>query len=296
MSLKRLVNSVYKMLLPSIRSAVTFTATCNTRGRDWVIGDEHRIQQVLTNVVTNAIKYTIQGSIELIVTWQNDRIQFDCIDTGPGIPKGEQEELFQRFTKRGGAPGTGLGLAIAKHLVDLSGGTIWFDSDPTMNAGTTCSVQLPLATCDPPGQLQEDPGGSGVIEEKLAILIIDDIKMNRMMLKRRILKGIAPNASILEAATGEEALKICAQQKCDILIVDQFMEEAGGVLLGTDTVIALRRMKIESLIIGCSGNDLEAEFKEAGADSMWKKPMPPNAQIIQLWRTFIAQHGRFTLE
>jgi signal transduction histidine kinase len=88
-SLQRLVNSFHRMLLPSTRPGVKFTKSVNTRGRDWVLGDEHRLQQVLTNVVTNAIKYTLSGFIELIVDWRDDEIRFDCIDTGPGIPKGE---------------------------------------------------------------------------------------------------------------------------------------------------------------------------------------------------------------
>lgn len=58
-------------------------------------------------------------------------------------------------------------------------------------------------------------------------------------------------------------------------------EEAGGVMVGTDVVYAMRRMRIDAIIIGCSGNDLDAEFNEAGADWVWKKPMPSNEKIIQ---------------
>ena len=58
------------------------------------------------------------------------------------------------------------------------------------------------------------------------------------------------------------------------------MEEAGGVMVGTDVVYAMRRMKIDSIIIGCSGNDLVEEFSQAGADWVWQKPMPSNGKII----------------
>lgn len=105
--------------------------------------------------------------------------------------------------------------------------------------------------------------------------------MNRMMLKRRILKGIAPNAIIREAATGEEALEICGKEKFDVIVVDQYMEEAGGELVGTDVVFAMRRMRVTSVIIGCSGNDMGTQFFEAGADRVWQKPMPSNSKIIQ---------------
>jgi len=280
-SLKKILYSVHKMLLPSVRPGVRFEKRCDTdsKGNDFVLGDSHRIQQVMTNVVTNAIKYTVTGSITLTMGWEDGKMKFECIDTGPGIPKNEQEKLFQRFVQRGGAPGTGLGLAIAKHLVDLTGGSIRFESDPSVRAGTTCVVHMSLPLCDAPEAPVEL--STAMIEEPISFLIIDDIKMNRMMLKRRILKGIAPKATITEASTGEEALELCGMEKFDIVVVDQYMEEAGGVMVGTDVVFAMRRMRIESIIVGCSGNDMGTQFVEAGADFVWQKPMPSNAEIIQ---------------
>jgi PAS domain S-box-containing protein len=280
-SLKKLLGGVHKMLNPSMKPGVSFVKQCDTVGKDWVFGDEHRIQQVITNVVTNAIKYTVSGSITICIGWEGVNVKFECIDTGPGIPKSEQEKLFQRFVQRGGAPGTGLGLAIAKHLVDLAGGSIRFDSDPSVKAGTSCIVLMPLDLCEPVDMpAKENLDEVPFLEEPLSFLIVDDMKMNRMMLKRRIMKGIAPNCSVREAATGEEALVICGKEQFDIIVVDQYMEEAGGVMVGTDVVYAMRRMRIESIIIGCSGNDLDEEFREAGADWVWQKPMPSNKTII----------------
>lgn len=274
-SLDETLKKVHNMLLPSVRPGVSFTYKCLHEGKMWVMGDYHRIQQVITNVVTNAIKYTTVGTIVIIFKWSGDYLVFECDDTGPGIPIKEQKKLFERFVQRGGAPGTGLGLAIAKHLVDLMNGTIKFYSDPTIKPGTSCVVRMPLAVCNPPESMSVDVS-VGLIEEKLAILIIDDVKMNRSMLSRRLKKGIAPNSAITEAATGEEALALCAKDKFDVIVVDQYMEEAGGVMVGTDVVFALRRMRVDSIIIGCSGNDMDDVFKEAGADWVWGKPMPSN--------------------
>ena len=217
-------------------------------------------------------------------------VRFECADTGPGILNKDQSELFQRYVQRGGAPGTGLGLAIAKHLVDLAEGYIGFESDPTVKPGTTCIVEMPLRLCDQPETLEEAPDDTmgGNIEEEITFLIIDDIKMIRTMFRRRIKKGIAPNAIITEASTGEEALEICKERTFDIIIVDQHMQEAGGVMLGTDTVVAMRRHKIESIIIGCSGNDIEEEFMEAGSDWVMGKPTPSNSIIQQHLRQFLA--------
>jgi len=391
LSLEELVQGVHQMLSSSVNDKIAFTVDyqVNDKAPHYVLGDLHRIQQVLTNVTTNAIKYTREGSITLKVFWEDDKdtnakdgdppvVVFQCIDTGPGIPISEQARIFEKYVQRGGAPGTGLGLSIAKSIVALMNGSISFESDPTIKPGTTCTIKLPLQVCDdqdddeqetnpssspdnpittaptstdatsnssqsgaveaaynagnkilpapsspkPPRrshQQQEQQLQEPVLEEPLSILIVDDIKMNRMMLKRRTQKGIAPNATIVEACTGEEALQICAGNapihdsntattdgavdntanptSFDVIIVDQYMSEAGGVLLGTDTVIALRRMGVlDSLIIGCSGNDMAAEFMSAGADYVWQKPMPSNPEIIRQIRQGLQQKRSYPLK
>ena len=125
----------------------------------------------------------------------------------------------------------------------------------------------------------------------MRFLIVDDVKMNRMMLKRRIQKSICPNCFVAEAPTGERALEICGKEKFDVIIVDQYMEEAGGVMVGTDVVFAMRRMRIDSIIIGCSGNDMGSQFRDAGADWVWQKPMPSNGRIIQDLRTSLTSRA-----
>jgi len=221
------------------------------------------------------------------------RLRFECADTGPGILKSHQADLFKKFVQRGGAPGTGLGLAISKHLVDLMGGEIYYDSDPTIKPGSSCIVLLPLPLCDaPPSDDEKSKGGidsltgeiDQAIEEPLSILIVDDIKLNRMMLRRRFEKSIARNCQISEAPNGETAVDLCTSQTFDVIIMDQFMEDGGGLLTGTDTILALRRQGVTAIIIGCSGNDLDADFMEAGADYCWHKPLPPNGMIIRQLR------------
>lgn len=80
------------------------------------------------------------------VGWEGDQVRFECADTGPGIPKSEQERLFQRFVQRGGVPGTGLGLAIAKHVIQAHGGEIWAES--VEGQGSTFYFTLPIACAD----------------------------------------------------------------------------------------------------------------------------------------------------
>jgi len=288
LSLESLVRDIRTMSLPAVRAGVELNVLVETKDRDCVLGDVHRLQQVLNNLVTNAIKYTMNGTITLVAGWEGNLVRLECRDTGPGIPREEQEHLFERFVTRGGAPGSGLGLAIAKQIVDLMHGTIHFESDPTVTPGATCVVLLPLKPCNDNPMCQalmsSEPVDEKPIEEAFSMLIIDDIKMNRQMLKKRILKGIAPNCTISEAPNGETALSICEVETFDVIVVDQYMEETGGVMVGTDVITTMRRNKVESLIIGCSGNDLDDSFLVAGADLVWGKPLPTNYVIMQQLR------------
>ena len=293
LSLKRFAEDVYKMAAPSVRAGVEFRLITNTDPNDWVLGDAHRLQQTLINVMTNAIKYTPTGSLTLAVGWEGEFVKFECIDTGPGIPKNEQELLFERFHMRGGAPGSGLGLAIAKQLVDLMRGSIYFISDPDVKPGTTCVIKVPLQPCPEPIKPRimnnNNNNMDAPLEEPLSILVVDDVKMNRMMLKRRLQKSIAPNCTFTEAATGEQAVSVCENESFDVIILDQYMVEAGGSMLGTETTKVLRDMGVvDSVIIGSSGNDLRAAFYGAGADLVWQKPMPSNSEMLQQLRQALA--------
>jgi signal transduction histidine kinase len=117
----------------------------------WVEGDERRIEQVLNNLVSNAIKYTAAGSVRVSCSRQNGRARIDVTDTGPGISAADRQRLFKRFSQlkppHGGlVEGTGLGLAIAAGLAEAMGGEIVLQSEP--GVGSTFSLLLPLAASE----------------------------------------------------------------------------------------------------------------------------------------------------
>lgn len=114
----------------------------------WINAEPDRIRQVLVNLLTNAHEYSPHGaSIRVTAARADDGVEIAVIDNGPGIPKEQLEQIFDRFT-RGDAGltqrvgGTGLGLAISKSLVDLHGGTITASSGP--NGGSTFRIRLPI--------------------------------------------------------------------------------------------------------------------------------------------------------
>jgi signal transduction histidine kinase len=111
-------------------------------------GDEQRVTQVLLNLVSNAIKFTDAGEVEIRACLSNGAFRVSVSDTGPGISAEDQAKLFQDFqqadsssTRKKG--GTGLGLAISKRFIDLHGGRIWVESAP--GQGSTFSFELPVA-------------------------------------------------------------------------------------------------------------------------------------------------------
>jgi signal transduction histidine kinase len=118
-----------------------------------IMADARRLEQVLTNMVSNAIKYTpAGGAIKTTVCQENGSIKFLVSDTGPGIPEEDLDKVFQPFyrvpqTAKLRAPGSGLGLALAKSLVELHGGKIWVESG--LQKGSTFCFTIPIESRKP---------------------------------------------------------------------------------------------------------------------------------------------------
>ncbi|MHC4454530.1 MAG: sensor histidine kinase, partial [Planctomycetota bacterium] len=112
-----------------------------------VIGDEDRMQQVMINLISNAVKFTEKGSVTCRARKINDDIMISVIDTGLGISEGDQERIFEKFEQVGTAlkdkpKGTGLGLPICKEIVAHYDGSIWVKSE--LGKGSNFSFTLPI--------------------------------------------------------------------------------------------------------------------------------------------------------
>jgi signal transduction histidine kinase len=113
-----------------------------------VFADEIRLRQIVTNIVSNAVKFTQQGGVTVRAFGANDMVRFEFADTGIGIAPDQHEKVFEEFQQLENTvtreyEGTGLGMAITKKLVELHGGRIWLESLP--GQGTTFFVTLPVA-------------------------------------------------------------------------------------------------------------------------------------------------------
>jgi signal transduction histidine kinase len=155
--LGELVDGVVASVLPSVGEGVELRADTTQLTDPRVRLDRTRVRQILLNLLGNALKFTEQGTVELLVRDEGDRIHLEVRDTGPGIPLDDQARIFDSFFQSqaaldrtpGPREGAGLGLAITKLLVELHGGTVALHSTP--GEGTRVLVELPRTATSPNG-------------------------------------------------------------------------------------------------------------------------------------------------
>ncbi|HEV2914802.1 MAG TPA: response regulator [Pyrinomonadaceae bacterium] len=222
--------------------AVNFAVTLD-RAASQVSGDSNRLQQVVWNLFSNAVKFTPEGGrVEVRLERRDGHAQITVSDTGQGIAPQFLPFIFDRFRQADGSTtrkhgGLGLGLAIVRHLVELHGGTIKVHSDGEGH-GATFSIALPLRVGH-----QSDGGGelsSVVIKESLdtfkcspvldglRILIVDDEEDARELIST-VLKQCS--AEVRACASAAEALSVLQEWKTDLLISDIGMPEEDGYSL-----------------------------------------------------------------
>ena len=202
-------------------------------------GDLTRLNQIFTNLISNAIKFTDTGTVRFTVdvvskSDGNCRVNFSVHDTGIGIVKEKAKQIFEPFTqadadvtKRYG--GTGLGLAIVKSLVDLMGGEIGFQSQP--HGGTEFNVELDFSILEP-GRFKATsssrPTLTGLHRDgtrNISVLYVEDVESNRLLIEN-LLSHYSFECKAVES--GEAALIITKQTKFDLILMDIQMPVMDG--------------------------------------------------------------------
>ena len=207
-------------------------------------GDSVRIKQIITNIMTNGIKYTEKGSVTLYVNGieigGNYMIMISVVDTGIGIKQEDMANLFEKFTrldleKNRTIEGTGLGLAITKQLVDIMGGTI--DVQSVYGQGTNFAVSIPQTVVDYEqiGDFRERYAKSVLGREKYEesfvapeahLLVVDDNDMNIQVIKSLLKKT---KVQLDSASSGKKALEHTAKNKYDLILMDHLMPIMDGI-------------------------------------------------------------------
>ena len=200
-----------------------------------VIGDQIRLNQILSNLLSNALKFTLKGRITVDVReieriGKQSKIEFMVRDTGIGIPSEMHEEIFDSFTqastdttRRFG--GTGLGLAICKKLVELQGGSIRVESEPDKGSSFIFNLVFGIAE-------QQSPGRKAGISETFKglegkrILVAEDNKINFFVANKFL---IGWGVKVTHAENGQLALELLDKEEFDLILMDLHMPILDGI-------------------------------------------------------------------
>ncbi|MEO1382798.1 MAG: ATP-binding protein, partial [Bacteroidota bacterium] len=272
-----------------------------------VRGDRVRLSQILTNLVSNAVKFTEKGrvkvSVEQIPHLQDGKIQLKIgvHDTGIGIPEDKIDQLFKAFeqvdastTRRFG--GTGLGLAICKQLVALMEGEIWIESQ--LNVGTTFFFTLQLAHAAQSVAPDRVPaldkghkslGGSNTLNTSLStlypmqILIAEDNRINQRI-AQKIFGSLGYEIHLVP--DGQKAWEAVTHRKYDVIMMDVQMPILDG--LAATQKIRQSPLFPQPIIIAMTANAMQEDRQrclDAGMDDYITKPIKPSSiqEVLVKW-------------
>lgn len=239
-SLNKLMQQLYQQYeqerIKKQKNEITLEYSCSlTQGNDGIQTDPIRLQQILANLLSNALKFTQAGIIRFGYKLSDDKkmVLFFVSDTGKGIHPDKINVIFERFRQEDEtvsvqAGGSGLGLSISKGLVDLFGGRIWAESEP--GKGSVFYFTIPYlrgAEKEPTMQAPKKDISSDLAG--LKILLIEDTPSNLELLREMLTDT---HAVILEASTAEEGLKILGQERhVDLALVDICLPDLDGYSL-----------------------------------------------------------------
>jgi len=289
-SVAALVNDVYSMLSQKASEKhINFTADTTSVMRDVVEGDPLRLRQILINIVANAIKFTNEGSVHLMVTKpEKDKYSFKVSDTGIGIPEEKLQRIFNPYEQADNIEknygGTGLGLAITGKITELLHGDIAIES--RLQKGTVITVTIPyrqVETADAHTTVSKQ-------EEKYLlnenILIAEDDDLNRELAIASLKEA---GADVITAHNGKEAIEKILLNNPVAVLMDVQMPEMNG----RQAVMFIREHISKTLpVIGITANmmnDARQECADAGMNEVLLKPFDTK-QLATILLPLIERH------
>ncbi len=242
--LQDMLRDCYDMIIPrALQKDLPVTVECEEDIPKELLGDASRIKQVLINLLTNSVKYTQHGQVSIRVSWEKKAEKKGILtivvsDTGQGISEEDISKLFRVFQRvdeknNRNVEGSGLGLAISRQLLELMDGTIEVTS--TLGKGSDFTVRLPqtVVNDDPCGRFEPEVRTvhtKTVYKESFhapdaRILVVDDIATNLKLISA-LLKKTEVKVSMADG--GEKALKLCAEEEYDLILMDHMMPPPDG--------------------------------------------------------------------
>ncbi len=204
---------------------------------EFLSGDPLRLNQIISNLVNNAIKFTSSGSVTIKVTAIEEnsnlfKLKVDVTDTGIGIPANKLENIFESFTQSSTSTtrkygGTGLGLAIVKELVEMQGGNVYLSSELNMGSTFTIIIPFALATVDKTERQKSKETQKFASLKNKKVLVVEDNLINQKVARQILLK--AGLATVDVADNGFKALDLLKINVYDAVLMDVQMPEIDGL-------------------------------------------------------------------
>lgn len=246
-------------------------------------GDRARIRQIISNLVTNALKFTTSGGTTVRMEWRGGKLVVDVIDTGEGVPADKRNTIFEAFvqiesTKQQRFAGTGLGLTIARHLAQAMGGQLTLHA--TGSEGSTFRLELPLLVSDEP--VFEDQSQRVLARYSGHVLVVEDNDANQYV-ARVLLESLGCTVTV--AGSGRRALQLVQDVTFDLIFMDFQLPGMDG----PETARRMRQVLQHRVpIIAMTANALpETKTKavSAGMEDFLAKPFTKStlAKILSQW-------------
>jgi len=294
-SLTQLIRGLGYQFKPRAASkGINFNISVDTQIPEWLKGDPSRLNQILMNLISNAVKFTNKGEVGLRIDAakedkENLWLTFEVCDTGIGIPEDKLPIIFDRFTQASTQTsrqfgGTGLGLAITKRLLELMSSRIVLDS--TIGEGSKFYFTLKLSR----GVEQKNATKESTLEMMMKsvrgtkALIVDDNKMNRIILEKFLTKWGMNYDSVED---GIKALEIMKTHDYGIILLDIQMPHMDGFEVAR-RIRAMKGMDSHNMPVIALSADVFAnvynKLIESGMDDFVSKPLDPNELLEVIYK------------
>ncbi len=261
----------------------------------WVMGDVVRVRQILTNFVSNAVKFTEHGEVAIVLVCEPRpdgamAARFEVRDTGVGFELTSKDAVFGRFQQTDGSitrrfGGTGLGMAISKQLAELMDGTLDCDSKP--GEGSVFVLEMPFSPAPSPEETAARSTGADALAATppLKVLLAEDHAINRKVVALMLSQV---GAELTSVENGAQALEAFEAERFDVILMDMQMPVMDGLtatraIRAREQMAGLERTPIFMLTANALSDHVEA-CRDAGADLHVAKPITSAALLAALAR------------
>jgi len=292
-NLKKVLKELEKLIQPRLKEKpIEFKVNISQDIPDILYGDLGKVKEIITNLLTNAAKYTEKGTIELSIMCVNtnnkSKLVISVTDTGRGIKKDNIDRLFNKFQrleedKNTTLEGTGLGLAITKSLTEMMGGKIVAQSDYGKGSKFTVYLTQKIVSMIEETETKEEHLEQVTNFKDKKILVVDDNKMNLKVATKLLEKY---QITIETCQSGIEAIEILKENNYNLILLDDMMPKMNG----KETLKELKKNKeFKTPVVVLTANaisGMKEKYLELGFDDYLAKPIEKE-ELIRILNKFL---------